>query len=339
MSSLNPSLLDSNSHSSRPPSPSLDLRTHDAHLSAPPSSLLPPPPDSGLKAILGVSGPVPKWIPVTLLAFSSVAMVIPVLMLRRYKANPGHVHLHAQTQRSSSISATAPPRRGRGRGEGPGSSVDNSQLEVPPATSTSPSIPPPRIRLRGHTLPPSSIPAPSSSPIRVKPTLKMPRTTMSLRKLPVEPPSVDQFNAPLHSLKAFTIATALVVGGAAASITGIMAYLGVSDTTEFAARMRTWVSHTMPVLTAQIHRRLTPSDSLSNMSLPSTSYAYVESPALTPFDHDAAESRLAEAFEEGGFDAWVEAAAREMEVEAEVERSRRIHGGSASGGQSSDRDA
>ncbi|KIJ11832.1 hypothetical protein PAXINDRAFT_171579, partial [Paxillus involutus ATCC 200175] len=118
----------------------------------------------------------------------------------------------------------------------------------------------------------------------------------------MEPPSIDQFNAPLHSLKAFTIATALVMGGAAASITGIMAYLGVRDTTEFAARMRTWVSHTMPVFTAQIHRRLTPQDSLPNVPLYSgSSISYVESSTLTPFDHDAAESRLAEAFDEGGF--------------------------------------
>lgn len=114
----------------------------------------------------------------------------------------------------------------------------------------------------------------------------------------------------------------------------------VIQTTEFAARMRTWVSHTMPVFTAQIHRRLTPQDSLPNVPLYSgSSISYVESSTLTPFDHDAAESRLAEAFDEGGFDAWVEAAAREMEVEAEVERSWRNHGGSVSGGQSSDRDA
>ncbi|KIK91719.1 hypothetical protein PAXRUDRAFT_830580 [Paxillus rubicundulus Ve08.2h10] len=121
-----------------------------------------------------------------------------------------------------------------------------------------------------------------------------------------------------------------------------MAYLGVRDTAEFATRMRTWVSQTMPVLTAQIHRRLTPQDSLPNVPLysgPSTSY--VEPSTLMPFDHDGAESRLAEAFEEGGFDAWVEAAAREMEVEAEVERTWRDHwhGGSASLGRRSERDA
>ncbi|KAG0694819.1 hypothetical protein DFH29DRAFT_814854 [Suillus ampliporus] len=47
----------------------------------------------------------PKWVPVTLLAFSSVALVAPIVMLRRYRR--GVVAQNLQE-------ATAPPRRGRG---------------------------------------------------------------------------------------------------------------------------------------------------------------------------------------------------------------------------------
>ncbi|KAF9237725.1 hypothetical protein BU15DRAFT_48289, partial [Melanogaster broomeanus] len=236
------------------------------------------------------------------LAFSSVAMVLPIVVLRRYKASSGHVH----------------PRP-----------------EISPImTSTSPSTPPPRIRLRGHTLPSSPTPAHPSPLSRIKPTLSILSTTTPQRILPKEPAiEEDQFNAPLHSLKAFMIATTLVMSGAAASVAGIMSYLGVSDTAEFAARMRTWVSNTMPVLTAQIHRRLTPQDSLPNVLLysgPSTSHVGSSS-ALPPFDHDEAEKRLAEAFDKGGFDGWVEVAAKEMEAEAEAERSRRSREGNAGG--------
>ena len=78
------------------------------------------------------------------------------------------------------------------------------------------------------------------------------------------------------------------------------------QTTEFAARMRTWVSHSMPLLTAKIYRRTTP-----------------QHQTPTTFDHDAAEQRLADAFDGGGFDAWAEAAARELEAEAEAERARK----------------
>ncbi|KAF9226103.1 hypothetical protein BS17DRAFT_776661 [Gyrodon lividus] len=222
----------SKSYSPPPPFPSPDSTTHNAHLPDPRTSLSgleSPPPENGLKALLGVSGPVPKWIPVTLLAFSSVAMVLPLVMLRRYKTSSGHIHVDVQRKCSSSISATVPPRRGSRRGVGPGSVVGNSRLEVPPTTiSTSPSTPPPRIRLQRHTRPYSPTLAPPSSPSLVKP-----RPT-PLRKIPIEPPSEeDRFNAPLHSLKAFTIATALVMSSAAASVAGVGAYLGVRDVRSF----------------------------------------------------------------------------------------------------------
>ena len=141
------------------------------------------------------------------------------------------------------------------------------------------------------------------------------------RRLP--PPPSDHFNGPLYSLKAFAIATAIVASGATASVAGVMAYLDVrnvshpqhphppltdAQTTEFAARMRTVVPRTMPLLTAKIYRH-------DAESTPRH--------APTTFDHDAAEQRLANAFDDGGFDAWAEAAASELEAEADVERARK----------------
>lgn len=37
------------------------------------------------------------------------------------------------------------------------------------------------------------------------------------------------FNAPLHSLGAFAVATAIVVSGASASVAGVMAYLDIRN--------------------------------------------------------------------------------------------------------------
>ncbi|KAG2134454.1 hypothetical protein DEU56DRAFT_809177 [Suillus clintonianus] len=56
--------------------------------------------------IFGTNHQVPKWVPVTLLAFSSVALVAPIVMLRWYRR--GVVPQNLQE-------ATAPPRRGRGQ--------------------------------------------------------------------------------------------------------------------------------------------------------------------------------------------------------------------------------
>lgn len=155
-------------------------------------------------------------------------------------------------------------------------------------------------------------------------------------RAPSPSPIQDTFNAPFYTLKAFAIATAIVLSTASASVAGVMAYLDVHNvghpttrpsnptyrpqTTEFAARMRTIVSQSMPILTAKIYRRPTSLDSVPDdpvlfaaSHLPSTSET---------FGHDAAQQRLADAFDKGSFDAWAETAVRELEAEIEVERTR-----------------
>ncbi|KAG9311943.1 hypothetical protein JVU11DRAFT_8204 [Chiua virens] len=202
----------------------------------------------------------PRWMPYSLIAFSSVAMVLPVVLLHRYRAK-------------SSTNQPAPPRRG--------------------AVSI------PHLRIRKP---------PSSSPLAVDRTV-----------------SADPFNAPLYGFKAFAIATTAVMSSAAASVAGVMAYLDVRDTTEFAARMRMLVSQSMPLLTAKIYRRPTSIDSVPGDPVLIAALApqnLLSSP--TTFDHDAAQQRLSEAFDKGGFDAWAEAVAKETEAEIEMERFRKI---------------
>ncbi|KAI0646698.1 hypothetical protein C8Q79DRAFT_1010285 [Trametes meyenii] len=77
----------------------------------------------GYRAIFGKDGkPVPKWLPVVLLAFSTVAMSVPIVMLRRHRAaNLGKALADAPpppTRRSTSVGipiadskAAVPPSR------------------------------------------------------------------------------------------------------------------------------------------------------------------------------------------------------------------------------------
>lgn len=80
----------------------------------------------------------------------------------------------------------------------------------------------------------------------------------------------------------------------------------------------------MPLLTARIYRRPTSHDSVDGDPVLLAASTLQHEPSIpTTFDHDAAQQRLADAFDKGGFDAWAEVAAREMEVETEVQRSQK----------------
>ncbi|KAF8550999.1 hypothetical protein OG21DRAFT_1487329 [Imleria badia] len=93
-----------------------------------------------------------------------------------------------------------------------------------------------------------------------------------------EPPQLpqDTFNAPLYTLKAFAIVTAIVVSitSTSGSIAGVMAYLGVRN-----------------VIDKPFH-------STRVLAYPQTT----EFAAHPTFDHDAAEQRLVNVFDKGGFD-------------------------------------
>ncbi|KAI0246358.1 hypothetical protein BJV78DRAFT_1255589 [Lactifluus subvellereus] len=132
-------------------------------------------------------------------------------------------------------------------------------------TSPSPSTSAPPVRRISARGVPSAVPPPlvipqqaSTSPIETS-SGSLPRGTSdaSLRAS-----REDGFNGALYSLKAFSIATALVVTSGAASVWGVKTYLGVKD----------W-----PLFTSRIHRAsesdsapLSPPVSLS-ITIPTTS--------------------------------------------------------------------
>jgi hypothetical protein len=127
------------------------------------------------------------------------------------------------------------------------------------------------------------------------------------------------FNGPLYTLKALSIATALVTLGATASIWGVMKALNARDTNEFAERLRHVVLTKLPVLSYRIYRPAEPHQEDRNGS------ARTENPASEPLEWNwqEAEVRLREAFDKGGFHSWASAALVEVEAEATVERAKR----------------
>ena len=133
----------------------------------------------------------------------------------------------------------------------------------------------------------------------------------------------DSFNGALYSLKAFGIATALVITGAAASLWGGKAYLGVKDACICSSMSRT--SH------AFMAWHIPP--------IPASEAPADEPPlktAAVPDDVDrwnwpAAQARLAAAYERGGVAQFAEAAVGEPEAEWELERRKRGLGSSSEG--------
>ncbi|KAG6853552.1 hypothetical protein C0991_003344 [Blastosporella zonata] len=119
----------------------------------------------------------------------------------------------------------------------------------------------------------------------------------------------------VYAGKAFAIATGIVTVGGVALTLGVKSLMGVEDTKEFAARMRTLVWRGLPGLTHQIHRPPEEDDlgvPVSRSMEPDPTWKWEE-----------AEKRMQDAYDKGGFPAWIQTAMKEMEDELNVERARR----------------
>lgn len=156
-------------------------------------------------------------------------------------------------------------------------------------------------------------------------------------------PREDSFNGVLYSLKAFSIATTLVIAGGAASVWSVKVYLGVKDTQEFASAMRLTVLNKWPLLPSRIHRSSDGSPTPPSLWPPGpappamdpTTSELPDGPPPTSgpvpdvtvdglrWSWPAAQSRLAEAYERGGITQFAEAAVSELEAESELERHKR----------------
>ncbi|KAH9046411.1 hypothetical protein EDB83DRAFT_2507463 [Lactarius deliciosus] len=228
------------------------------------------------------------------LAVTTVALAIPLVLLRRQRARVSTLGNSV----SSSMKTSAPPvRRTPTRG-------------VP---STAP--------------PPRAAPALTPASTRATPSVE----ASSLSATPSHVAQEDGFNGALYSLKAFSVATALVVAGGAAGVWGVKTYLGVRDTQEFASAMRLTLLTKWPLLASRIHRASDSAPLPPPIPLPVMIPSASKPDPLSPTSvHDAdgwtwpaAQARLAEAYEHGGVGRFAEAAAGELEAEAELERRKR----------------
>ncbi|KAF5380071.1 hypothetical protein D9615_006262 [Tricholomella constricta] len=123
------------------------------------------------------------------------------------------------------------------------------------------------------------------------------------------------FSTAIFAGKAFAIATGIVTVGGVALAVGVKSMMGVSDTREFADRMRMIVWRGLPSLTSKIHRPPEVGD--EGVPVP---VSMEPDPTWT---WEEAEKRLQAAYDKGGFPAWVQTAMKEMEDELKVERARR----------------
>jgi hypothetical protein len=138
-------------------------------------------------------------------------------------------------------------------------------------------------------------------------------------------------DAIFYAAKTFSIATVLVAAGSATTLWGIRSILGVQDvrihhfepsppfglrlyyleTKEFGKLMRYTLATKLPGLSSQIRRPL----DLTEVDAASSDSGVWSWPA--------AEARLKEAFEKGGYSGWAQAAFAEMEAEVRAERIKR----------------
>ncbi|KAJ7151698.1 hypothetical protein C8R46DRAFT_1122848 [Mycena filopes] len=134
---------------------------------------------------------------------------------------------------------------------------------------------------------------------------------------PAPPDPNDDFNAAWHTFKAFGTATLIVSSLAFAGVWGLRRYFDVDNMEDFGVQMRLSVMDNMPLLATRMRRALLG-------SAPQDSAPGGESPnPPEEWSWDGAQERLGAAYNKGGFGAWADAAAREVEAEAKIEMQRR----------------
>jgi len=226
---------------------------------------------------------VPKWVPVSVFIGTSLALAIPLFMIRRQRG--------AALRLSLKNTASPPPRR-------PSSTTANFD----PKSITS-----------------------GSAPVS---TTEVVEAFSSEGASPGVGEMMSAMNASsaFMAAKAFGIATALVAVGGMGLMWGVKTTLGVNDAREFGQKMRYLLWMSAPSLASRIHRP------------PETEEERHQIHAFAPFGIEGgsfpqstdeewtwekAEDRLKKAYEEGGLPLWSQAALREVEAEARIERVKR----------------
>ncbi|THH10623.1 hypothetical protein EW145_g1193 [Phellinidium pouzarii] len=234
---------------------------------------------------------VPRWLPVSLLAVTSVALAVPAVLLWRQKRSLGLQKLTVL----GGNKGTPPPARRRG-GAGWGTLPSQSQTEAVSTSSSStgvslPSSPPPRRRKFGARVVGVSEASSrlSSSP---KSANVIPQSSEA---------SASLFDSPLLSLGAFGVATGLVGVSAVLGVWGVQRWMGVDNVDQFAARIRQLLLVHMPGLSSRIHRAANDTDGYLLPDSPERSREH-ETREPHNWTWHAAEERLRLAFKRGGTD-------------------------------------
>ncbi|KDR80684.1 hypothetical protein GALMADRAFT_241065 [Galerina marginata CBS 339.88] len=214
---------------------------------------------------------IPKWMPISAFIGTSLALAIPLIMIRRQRGNVARISL----KRSN-----APPPR---KASGPAAPLPISSSSTQTA----------------------------SLHATIKETLN--EENHSLMS------ALSRMNASsaLLAAKAFAIATGLVAVGGLGMIWMVKTTLGVQDAREFGQRMRAALWSSAPTLTSRILRPPQTDKERQDIHLV-TAFGVQEE-----WSWDQAEKRMERAYEEGGLPLWAQAALREVEAEARVERAKR----------------
>ncbi|OCB89105.1 hypothetical protein A7U60_g3704 [Sanghuangporus baumii] len=273
---------------------------------------------------------VPRWLPITLLTVTTVALTIPGVLLWRQRQALGQ-----QTRfslRSTTSASHPPPARRRptvasvSAVSGPGQSRTNARPLASSGSDSPRSVPPPRRSI------------PRTNDLRANSVSNVKSAESTSEEIRGAKLSEILFDGPLMSLGALGIATAAVGVGAVLGVWGVQKALGVKNVhassilynpfhlikflqmDEFAARMRELLLTHMPIISQRIYRSSLDEDLISRNGTQIDTHRDEEGNNWT---WEEAEDRLRDAFDHGGVGDWAECAIRELEAEEEVERRRR----------------
>ncbi|EKM75293.1 hypothetical protein AGABI1DRAFT_103048 [Agaricus bisporus var. burnettii JB137-S8] len=223
------------------------------------------------------------WLSISVVVGTSLAIGIPVLMLRRAKAASLKLAL-------DNPSAAPPPRRA-----------------VPSSSSSQVA----RSQHRIRALPTSNSPNHKTSP----PPSDWDTSSSLLAAI-----SNSTASNALLAGKAFLIATTLVGVGAFAFVSTVQYLTGAYTVPDFARRMRYLADKHLTGLKSRIYRGPENEEErkASREAVPFGSVNEEEE-----WSWEEAEKRLKKAYDEGGFTLWSKVALRELEAEARIERARR----------------
>ncbi|KZT32759.1 hypothetical protein SISSUDRAFT_1132969 [Sistotremastrum suecicum HHB10207 ss-3] len=167
--------------------------------------------------------------------------------------------------------------------------------------------------IRASTSPSETFSAPRAALSRpsapATPTLQ---TVKASKPTPTAHIEDDGFNAPLHSLGAFGAASAIVGLSAFAGIWAFRQAWGIQTFSEFGQRMRRELAVRMPVLSSIMAR--SNSEVMSDESSETGIVSHDEEEQDWTWEESKA--RLSRAYDEGGFQTWLNVAVKEMDKEA-----------------------